>query len=522
MTKANRLAPFRVRGPETLVVPFIFSLALAIRLIGMNSRPIWYDEAFSVLFAEKGLVSMISGTLGAENGAAADVHPLLYYTLLWGWMRVFGQSLPAVRSLSVLLNFGTLAIIYFWLKKVSAGQGETLGLFFLAMAPFQIHYAQEIRMYALLSLLIVGAAYSLWLGIKTGRWIWFAGFGFLAALAQYTHNLAVIYLVLLASIPILLRKWRAVVAVGLAGCGAIVLYLPWLIHAPAQLSKVRTAYWVTKPSPARLITALLSYVTNLPLPDRMLPLGLSVTILVTVLAIWQTLLWIKKERPALRPGEMRAGERAGLVWISIYLSIGPIVLLYLLSFWQPVFLERILLPAGVFFIIWVGWALGRLKRAPVIQWLVIGALTFSMGVGIFEHFSYRNFPYGPYRELGAYLRQKQNSGSLIVHSNKLTFLPVAYYQRGLPQKYVSDPPGSGSDTLAPPTQKALGLFASPDIAAAAGDAERLLFVIFTKALEEYQDAGYETHPHLAWLEMNYQVVEKTSWDDLVVYEYEKR
>ena len=57
-------------------------------------------------------------------------------------------------------------------------------------------------------------------------------------------------------------------------------------------------------------------------------------------------------------------------------------------------------------------------------------------------------------------------GDVIVHSNKLTFLPTHYYDRSLPQDFVADEPGSPSDTLAYPTQQALGLFATSDIATA--------------------------------------------------------
>ena len=44
-----------------------------------------------------------------------------------------------------------------------------------------------------------------------------------------------------------------------------------------------------------------------------------------------------------------------------------------------------------------------------------------------------------------------------------------YYDRNLAQTYVSDPPGSNVDTLAPATQKVLGLEAKPDIESAAGN-----------------------------------------------------
>ena len=90
----------------------ILLLALGIRLLGISSRPIWYDEAFSILFAEKGPQAMAYGTLSPTGAGSADIHPLEYYTLLWMWMQMFGRSLTAVRLLSVLAGLGNIAFIY--------------------------------------------------------------------------------------------------------------------------------------------------------------------------------------------------------------------------------------------------------------------------------------------------------------------------------------------------------------------------------------------------------------------------
>ena len=60
--------------------PAILLLAFLIRLIGITSRPIWYDEAFAILFSAKGPAAMVYGTLAPTGTGAADIHPLGYYT----------------------------------------------------------------------------------------------------------------------------------------------------------------------------------------------------------------------------------------------------------------------------------------------------------------------------------------------------------------------------------------------------------------------------------------------------------
>jgi len=78
------------------------------------------------------------------------------------------------------------------------------------------------------------------------------------------------------------------------------------------------------------------------------------------------------------------------------------------------------------------------------------------------------------------------------------------------------------DTLAPATQQVLGLEAQADIKSAVGDACRVWFIIFEQSIQEYVKSGEPTHPHLAWLNANYSLVEVKSWGDLRVYLFSKQ
>src|SRR5678816_2283970 len=90
----------------------ILFLALLVRLLGIVSRPIWYDEAFAILFSEKGFSAMLYGTLAPTGAGSADIHPLGYYTLLWLWMKAFGNSLLATRLLSIIAGLASVCLVY--------------------------------------------------------------------------------------------------------------------------------------------------------------------------------------------------------------------------------------------------------------------------------------------------------------------------------------------------------------------------------------------------------------------------
>jgi mannosyltransferase len=59
----------------------IMALALFLRCLGLNTRGIQYDDAFSILLAERSLPDIVRGT-------AADTMPPLYYSILHFWLQV--------------------------------------------------------------------------------------------------------------------------------------------------------------------------------------------------------------------------------------------------------------------------------------------------------------------------------------------------------------------------------------------------------------------------------------------------
>ena len=499
-----------LRLNEQTILALLLLLALVIRLLGIATRPIWYDEAFAVLFSETGPAAMLAGTHSPNNhGMAADIHPLAYYTLLYAWMRVFGESLASVRILSILLGVGTVLLAYLLMRAMFAeSRLAFLGALGVALSPFQVHYSQEIRMYALLSLALTGATYAYWKGLHTKRRLWWALFALCAALAQYTQNLAAFYLIPLALTSFFLRRWDKVKMTILAGAGAIVLYLPWLLQVPAQFAKIQSAYWVERPSILSLFTTLLSYVTNLPVDERWLPLALSVTLLVFTLATYQTLLALRRKQP---------GTRLGL-WLA-YLAFTPAGLMFIFSQWQPVYIERALLPSGVMFWLWLAWAFTATGFPRFLRILNFVLLASVISFGLVTHLTYAGFPYGPYQLLDASLKARFQPGDVIVHSNKLSVLPALYFDRSLKQYFIADPPGGGTDTLAPATQQVLGLQSSASLETAVDGAKRVWFIIFQKSVDEAAQAGLDTHPHITWLEEHFWHASTETWGPILVYVY---
>ena len=492
----------------------ILLLALGLRLVNLGGRTLWYDEAFAVLFAEKGWDAMIDGTLTPVEGGAADVHPLLYYVALNGWMEVFGQGAFVVRLFSVLLGVATVGAVFGlgrdWFQDDRTALAAAL---LTAVAPFHVQYSQEARMYALLALFLTLATWLYWRAWERGGAGYWLGFGIVAGISMYTQQLAAFFLLALGLLPVVYRRRREMIGTALAAGLALVIYLPWMLYLPDQLGKLRQ-YWVQKPNVLHFWLALRSFVSvNLDFsPAWWLPTFLLAAIL-SVFLLYRTAQVLRARTPD--------PDRAPLGW-AVWLAFMPIVLMWAGSYvFQPVFLPRALLPSAVMFYCALAWLFVRGGIPKPITRLLIAGWVVVMAFGLITHYTWDTFPNPPFDKAANYLVAHVEPGDVVVHGNKITALPMVYYARNLPQRYVHDIPGSGSDTLAAPTQEALGLIADPSVAEAVKDADRVWYVAFERLEEEMaelveDDPENAQYDSLSWLRDHFVEDQALAFGDLQI------
>ena len=479
----------------------VIAAGLMIRLIAINSRPIWYDEAFSLLLAEQNLTAMLSGLI-------SDVHPPLYYLTLWGWMKIFPAGVPAARLLSIFMGGASLFLVIQIAYELMGSRGAVTAALLAGFSSFQVHYAQEIRMYSLLSLWLFAATFYLIKAIREKQNHHWALFALASAAAQYTHNLACFYLIFLVILPLLLGNKRDFGAALLSSLGALILYLPWLYWLGRQLLGVMNSYWIKPPTLTTLFTTLLAFFVNLPVSDYILPAALFSAFFFPALGIWPMINTIKRD-----------GATFTISFSLALLSFGPFLAAFLFSQWVPIYIVRAFLASGAVFLIWLAWVFWETDLPGVLRAASILGLFLMMGLGLLQHYRYRGFPYAPYRSLASYLEGTINSNDRIVHSNKLTMLPIYYHAQALPQYFVADPEGGGTDTLSERTQQVIGVEERENIAEAVGNASRVWWIVFAREIEEYQELGLKEHPQLSWLQEDFLLVNKESWGELEVYHF---
>jgi len=481
-------------------VLFVVLLAFGLRLVHLQARALWYDEAFAVFYAGLSPAHMLYGTVTPVQGAgAADVHPLLYYFLLHGWMAWVGRSPLAVRFLSVGLGMLTVALLW---RLAAWCFGRRTGLvvgLLAAINPFHVAYSQEARMYALLGLAAVAAAWGLLRALEERSGIrdlsfvhlafahsrWWLLYTAAAALTLYAHNLGALVVLALHGLAVTRRRWwPRLPALLLADLGVLALFSPWLVGVlPGQVGFVGKGYWLAPPGVEEVVRAVMFPVLTFYEPSPMGLLGLGLFLSVAILALLAMRAWQARSR---------AGWFLALCWV-------PVLLLLLVSQWRPVYLARALLPSALFYVVAVGWLLvrGGLPRPLYLGVVVLLVVATAGSLG--NHYAYARFPRPPFDRLDALLRTRIAPGEVVVHDSKLTFFPAHYYDPSLRQVFCPDLPGTSADTLALPTQEALGLLATPISQTVVAGVAGVWYVAFEQTWDEYRALGYADAPNRAWL-----------------------
>lgn len=481
---------------EKLACLSLILLAFALRLVLSDVRPIWYDEAFSILLSREGIPQILDGT-------AADIQPPLYYVLLHFWL-LLGEQAFVVRFLSVLFSLASVALVYAVARHMLGHRVALIAMLMVAIFPLQVYYAQEARMYALLelSLLLYWYAFVKLDAEKTTREFALL-LGISGAAALYSHSLALISFVVPDIYCLAKRNWillrRVLIGQGLS----ILLLAPWVFVLAGQLVSIQRSYWIPPPGIAEVFQFLLALTTSQPLPDWLLPVALFAT-LATIVVLMLRIREASWRQPSDRLG------------IALAFWILPPLLMFIVSYlFRSVFIVRGVIISSAAFAILFAWMVARIPLRAVRIGVILALVILTQLALIFQ-LGYAGFPRSPFPSAVDYLRANLRNGDVIVHDNKLSYLPMRFYGADLPQEWIADPPTATSNTLAPMTMASLGIAPTR---LEESSKSRVWFIIFRRAMEEAVSEG-RIQANQAWLNEHFAVADRVHFNDLDIYLYQ--
>ncbi len=231
----------------------ILLLASAVRFHRLGAQSLWYDEGVAYAHSLRTLPELIP--LLQNN-----VHVPAYFTLLGWWQDLTGSSEFALRLLSALFSILSVAWTYALGARLFHPIAGLAAAALVALNSFSIYYAQEARMYAMLT--AIGAA-SMWLfvGLLRPRNPEAAArsqrrpiilLGLVNAIGMYTHVAYALVMLTQAALAALAfcaallgsgsaarsgrLPWQPWIGLLLTFGITVVLFLPWLPVAVSQLS----------------------------------------------------------------------------------------------------------------------------------------------------------------------------------------------------------------------------------------------------------------------------------------------
>ncbi|MCW1948933.1 MAG: glycosyltransferase family 39 protein, partial [Candidatus Shapirobacteria bacterium] len=130
----------------------IILFSLGLRLVSLD-QSLWLDEAISANVARMPIEKII------PDFSVIDFHPPLFYLTLNLWVKLVGSGVIQMRMLSIIFSLVTIWLVY---KIGSLLKDKKTGLWaaiITGINPLVIYYSQELRMYAMMMMLLMGGVY---------------------------------------------------------------------------------------------------------------------------------------------------------------------------------------------------------------------------------------------------------------------------------------------------------------------------------------------------------------------------
>jgi uncharacterized membrane protein len=300
---------------KNFIVIVLIVLGILFRCINLGDKIFWVDEVATAVrisgytqqeiiqeVSDRGIVSPEdllkyqrlnpSRNLGDSIAALrkSPEHAPLYFLLARFWSQLFGSSVVAIRSLSIVFSLIAFPCIYYLSRELFSSflSGE-ISLILLSISPFFVAYSQEARPYSLWTVTILLSSITLLRAIRINFWLNWVYYTISLIFAFYTSLLSLlvalgytIYLILitkLQTISIIKNYFISLII-------AIIAFIPWLviINQNWQALQENTS-WMQVPldigtMAAVWIASILLIFGDLPLSENLNPIKVVAIILI--------------------------------------------------------------------------------------------------------------------------------------------------------------------------------------------------------------------------------------------------
>lgn len=377
------------------------------------TQSLWRDEVYSVFMAAKPISFFVTHL---------SFEPPFYYLLLHFWMKIFGMSEIAGRSLSFLAFIGATVIVIFWAEKLFKKHWLSWWLpVFFFFNPMLIYYGMELRTYGWY---IFFATLSLF-AYSEKKWFWWIT---ATVLGFYTHSFLII--VPFAQVLHYLFMHRKKIFTGthafftdpfVRSVAIFVLCIaPWIIKIALQVSDLKSTWYF--PVNFNLVTSALG---NLFLGYEGTPWYLwNFTKFISLLILLASCLAIRSKKTR---------DVAGIFIFQIYL---PLILVIGVSFIKPFYVNRYMIAVTIAQVFAMALAIYAIKNATLQKIAAVVALLFILSFNVWYPSQHAKVDI---RSTLQQVNMLKTPTDVIIADNPLIVFETMYYARRGSRVYLYNP-----------------------------------------------------------------------------------
>ncbi|MDD5281764.1 MAG: glycosyltransferase family 39 protein [Candidatus Omnitrophica bacterium] len=420
---------------KILYLTVVLIIALFLRLYCMDSFSFSYDEA-SHLVDNRSIFSIAPLDKFFDAGFTVKNHDFLKlydHGFIYYWKKIAGDSERNLRFSSLIFSLLSIILVYKIGKKYFSEKAACIAVALIAISPFHIYYAQELRPYAAIGFISLVAIYSFIKYLNQRKTSYLCIYIISSIANIYAHFVTItLTCAMVVYLLIGLKRYRRLISrLILAHVLILALTLPvWIIIANnlklfllCNLDNFRIVeypIWLEKVRPVHVFNTLknMSIGYNLDYSSLTGKIAAIVYFFLFCFGIFK----------------YRAKAEARILAMCFLV---PLLLLFMISQIKACYVDRYFFPGAIIYILGAAIGLSKIKGK-----LLVFLLAAIIGINIMALKNYYNNLYPDslginerfgisektdIRPLVNYLASNYKSGDIILHTWKGNVFPLRYY-----------------------------------------------------------------------------------------------
>jgi|GEM_PF-3660417 len=408
-------------------------MGLVLRSYGIDRPNLWFDEAFSVVFAQRDILSVFKLSLN-------DTTTPLFEIILYFLFRIYPNNEFIARLPSLLAGIGSLFVFYIIITYVLSRRYRIFALLLFSTNLVSLYFSRQARAYALTQFFLLIACYSLIRLVKHWNKTFFLLLIFSNILAFLSHQLAVFFIIGecvvvifeitkknedLALLRFLTLRKKTLIRWFLAFLPVGVMIFIWSLFLIAQVKDASQVFYLQF-HPYRSLIGTIGELSFCNLKVNLESLSFIYPferVLIFAFAVFGTIVEMKYRRK-------KTPFYSVLFWI-------PLACMYVVSFKVPIFSVRYISFLTPYFIILIVKGVKACVPKRALQYILIGFFVIGNLLVYFKYLK-NDTKKTHFLDLVSYLNKSKKDDDLMLATNALIYTPVRYYSKENFESYIYD------------------------------------------------------------------------------------